>query len=97
MGTRKPNLLWDALEKEYFPKGVPRTRAKMFGLVVATLRDQGGTPEEIPIRRKRLIALWKDQCDTCFSLVNNWQKLDHDPPAPPVGKVKRSSKKGWGK
>lgn len=96
MAKRQPNLLWDALAEAYFPNGIPRSVRKGFGMCVASLNEQGATPEQIPIRRRRLRDTWGHGSDTCFSLEKHWQRLDHDPPAPVVGKVRRSTKKGWG-
>lgn len=84
-GKSKPrprDPIWDAFAAEFWPEGIPEITRKHVGLLVKTLKEQGATAEEIPIRKARYIIAWGQARLTPDALVKHWQRFSEDVPDP---------------
>jgi len=75
---RKRNLIWDAVEAEFYPSGVPKSHGAAFGKIVADYVSVGATPTEIHLRAKRYREGWPTAACTARALVKHWDQFSED-------------------
>ena len=75
--------LWDAVEAEFYPKGAPKhpktLRTEINGWVEC-IRDQGGKPDELAVRKRQYRIAYPKLPWTLKSLARHWSELA--PPRP---------------
>lgn len=76
--SRKRDVIWDAVEAEFYPSGVPRSQAAAFKLIVMDYESVGATPAEIKIRAKRYREGWPSAACTARALVKHWDQFSED-------------------
>ena len=69
------DALWDAVVAEWsLPTGT-KTQLGRIGRLVTELRGAGAKPDDIPIRRNRILDTWGTGTDTPESVVKHWGEL----------------------
>lgn len=81
--ARPRNVVWDCIVSEFYvgldTKKIPKTTATRIGKVVATLKAfTDCTPEEICVRRRRMVKEFGPKGDTPESLAKHWAKFGGD-------------------
>jgi phage terminase small subunit len=81
LSPREPNLLWDAVVAEWRMPVATATQRSRVGKLVAEFKGAGALPDEIAVRRKRIVDAWGPEKATPESVAKHWGEFDGTGPS----------------